>query len=201
MIPFTSLLLRLFIVGLTVLAGTVMPAADVTAIYLDFEAPASATAVEAMKREAAKLVEPAGFPLEWRRLGESESKAARRLVVVRLTGSCSADGALPSLEKSGTTLGSTAVVDGNVLPYSRIECDAIRGFLWEIQRSRDHTQRDLEFGCALGRVLAHELYHALLRTSHHHRAGFAKALQTPRDLTTDASVLAGGPRIPFEPPK
>ena len=165
------------------LAGGGLPAAERIAIYLDFDGTPSPASVELMKSEAARLVEPAGFPVEWRLLGTRGQNPVRGLVVVRLTGSCSAEGISQPMGSGRLTLGSTAVVEGHVLPYCRIECDAVRQFLagWPCGRISKETQ----YGQALGHVLAHELYHALLRTTHHHSAGFTKAIQRPQDLRPD----------------
>jgi len=53
------------------------------------------------------------------------------------------------------------------------------------------TQRDLAFGRAMGRVLAHELYHILANEKGHDRTGIAKPVITAQEL------LAGS--IRFQP--
>jgi hypothetical protein len=45
--------------------------------------------------------------------------------------------------------------------------------------------RDEVFGRAMGRVVAHELYHILGRTIQHTHHGVSKALQSPFDLVKD----------------
>jgi hypothetical protein len=44
------------------------------------------------------------------------------------------------------------------------------------------SERAEAFGRALGRILAHELYHILANTQHHGRAGVAKESYTVADL-------------------
>ena len=55
----------------------------------------------------------------------------------------------------------THVSDGNVLPFSEVECDKIASSIRpEMSKSQWHD-RDSVLGRAMGRVLAHELYHML----------------------------------------
>jgi hypothetical protein len=49
------------------------------------------------------------------------------------------------------------------------------------------AQRDLLLGRALGRVVAHELYHIVAQTARHGRAGVAKPFHTPDDLRRDGA--------------
>ena len=53
------------------------------------------------------------------------------------------------------------------------------------------VQRELSFGRALARVLAHELYHILLDTEQHAKSGVTKSHLTPHDLI--------GESLDFEP--
>ncbi|MFN7995869.1 MAG: hypothetical protein U0Q18_19815 [Bryobacteraceae bacterium] len=147
-----------------------------------------------MKSEAAGLLEPAGVNLEWRLLeANTGHESSHRPVVVRFTGTCASGTGMdaPPTQHNGTTiLGTTAVVSGAVLPYSEVKCDAVRQFLPENQLPGNRHDRDLVLGKALGRILAHELYHALLRTKHHAHAVVAGAVQTPTDLRRDTLAFS-----------
>lgn len=81
-------------------------------------------------------------------------------------------------------LGSTAVQDGQVLPYGQVFCDALRRVLPVAEFDIDRTRGDAILGRAAGRVLAHELYHILKQTTHHPATGIAKAFQNSDKLTS-----------------
>ena len=69
-----------------------------------------------------------------------------------------------------------------VLPFSDVDCDAVRGFLQKEMLSRPVDSREEIYGRALGRVLAHELYHVLAGTAIHGACGIAKSGYTVTDL-------------------
>lgn len=177
--------------GLLLLAAASLWASGSVSVYLDFAGTPSLVSMDAMKTEAANLMEPAGFRLAWRQLNTNHgTEGSERVVVVHLKGTCATGAAVetPRDEDPEIILGSTAVASGQVLPYSEIACDAVRRFLPETELPGSRADKDSAFGRALGRVLAHELYHALLRTTHHGRVGFAKAVQTPRELLSRAPI-------------
>lgn len=132
-----------------------------------------------------ELMNPAGLDLQWRLLKANTGKERMdRLVVVRFTGQCATGTALPAAKKENNvvTLGTTAVAEGEVLPYSEVECDAVRRFLPESKLAGSRREKDFAMGQAIGRVLAHELYHAVWRTTVHGRSGLTRAIHTPREL-------------------
>jgi hypothetical protein len=71
-----------------------------------------------------------------------------------------------------------------VLPYSQVLCDQVRRVLPDVEFAVDRARGNLVLGRALGRVVAHELYHVLLGTTHHQSDGLAKGVQSPGDLTS-----------------
>ena len=165
-------MLRLPVLGgfLTLLAQ-VLTAASPVAVYLDFEEPPSDAAVEAMRKEASSVLDRVGIQIAWRLVSANQgNEPFERLVVVKLTGGCACGGFLPRAHES-LILGTTAVADGRVLPYSQVPCDAVRRLLPEIEYASDRRAGDAALGRVLGRVLAHELYHAVLGTVHHADSG------------------------------
>jgi hypothetical protein len=79
-------------------------------------------------------------------------------------------------------LGWTHESDGVILPFGAVDCDRIRTFLQADLLSFAADQRELIFGRAVGRVLAHELYHIFTRSRHHSLEGVGKAAYATRDL-------------------
>jgi hypothetical protein len=161
-------------------------------VYLDFEEPPSDATVEAMRKEAASALYRVGIPVAWRLVSENlGNEPFERLVVVKLTGGCSCRGFLKATREI-LVLGTTAVVDGHVLPYSEVRCDAVRRLLPDIEFAADRRVGDAALGRVLGRVLAHELYHAVLGTPHHGASGLAKGFQSTEELKSDELPFDGG---------
>jgi ubiquinone biosynthesis protein UbiJ len=91
-------------------------------------------------------------------------------------------GILEAADGRKVTLGSTEVTSGHVTPYSSVECDQITACIASLLQSACEPDRQTAFSRALGRVVAHELYHILARTRRHTPAGVSRALQSPFDL-------------------
>ncbi len=75
--------------------------------------------------------------------------------------------------------------DGMVLPFAEVACDKVRSSvnsaLWGAQRKNSA----MLFGRALGRVLAHEIYHVRAKTTHHSSRGVAKNRLSGAQLIAD----------------
>jgi hypothetical protein len=123
-----------------------------------------------MKAELESIMGRAGYTVTWHTADQLDT--APFLVVVELSGNCSPGGA--SILPENTSLASTSVTDGQVLPFSTVNCSALT-------RAIGPTRENL-YGRAMARVLAHELYHVLTQTTDHGRAGIAKACFSTADL-------------------
>jgi hypothetical protein len=53
------------------------------------------------------------------------------------------------------------------------------------------ARRDFLYGRAMARVVAHELYHVLLKTADHAHAGIARSCFTAEDLLTEHFEFEG----------
>ena len=154
-------------------------------VYTQFDHPYSAVSVEQMKQELGTLMGPLGLEVTWRDLRASRgNEVSVELVVVTFKGTCQMDDAIPSSGETGA-LGWTHVSDGSILPFSDVDCDKIRRFVAPEMRSMEPAKRDVGYGRAMGRVLAHELYHVFTNTTKHASWGVAKAFYTPRDLVAE----------------
>jgi len=184
--------LRLSVLGsLLTLFARALIAASPVGVYLDFDETPSNTAVEAMRKEATGILDRVGIRIAWRLVSENQgNEPFERLVVVKLTGGCACGGLLPRTREI-LVLGTTAVADGRVLPYSQVRCDAVRRLLPEIEYASDRRMGDAALGRVLGRVVAHELYHVVLGTVHHAASGLAKGFQTTVELMSDEISFDG----------
>lgn len=151
----------------------------VTAVVLP-NGPYSKVAVREMAREAAHILKNSGVSLRWR-IGAPPQSINGRLVVVKLMGHCDMDGT-PAFLVPGP-LGWSHEVNGAILPFSDLACDNLRGAVGIVMADGNPTQANVLLGRAMGRVLAHELYHIIADTADHGRDGVAQAALTPRELT------------------
>jgi hypothetical protein len=178
--------------GLLAFLAPVLIAAAPVGVYLDFDETPSNTVMEAMRKEASSVLDRVGIQVAWRLVSENQgNEPFERLVVVKFTGGCACGGFLPRTSEI-LVLGTTAVVDGHVLPYSQVRCDAVRRVLPEIEYAADRRAGNAALGRVLGRVLAHELYHAVLGTPHHAASGLARGFQSTMDLTSEEISFDGG---------
>ena len=169
-----------------------LPVGQPLNVYLSNAQTVSPHLLESLHSEIEELLLPANLAIHWH---DGIGNVAGQLAVVRLQGECRADAPLPfSLSIAGNqdpeALGKTHISNGVVLPFADIRCDQVRKFIQSPLRSSHGTEaREQMLGRALGRVIAHELYHILLRTASHGKSGVARATQTAAQLVA--------PRISF----
>ena len=158
------------------------------AVFLDFETEPSESSVSFMKEEVSAILKPSGLALNWKTLASRTSgESFADLVVVKFRGVCQVRNPLMDSElspaMSGTALASTIVSEGRVLPFSDVKCDEIRRFLASNLALVAPQKQDSVYGKALGRVVAHELYHIFAATEEHSAGGVARASHSRRELT------------------
>jgi hypothetical protein len=183
-------------------AGPVSPSDRRVVVYLrtgPSTKPDDAT-VSFMKRELETLMETAGYRVEWKVLGDPSGKDDRVITVVELRGSCRAPEPTVYVKpvENGASLASTAVERGKILPFSWINCETLTEMLAPSLSGKESGQRDFLYGRAMGRLLAHELYHTLSNKRGHSESGVGKATFSANDVlaerfTFDRSVLAQSP--------
>lgn len=155
---------------------------------MEFDSTPGAASVEVMKKEVDDLLKPAGLSLDWRLIKENHgNEPFAGLVVLKFKGECKAEAAYDLPSNFGTagedeTLGSTKVDHGRVLPYSEVECDQVRKALSYLGPGAGQKERQRAMGMAMGRVVAHEIYHILASTTQHASKGLAKASHSLEDL-------------------
>jgi hypothetical protein len=139
--------------------------------------------VEIMKREVASLLKEAGYKISWRQAGSPSQVTESVLLVLELQGVCRLPGDFNLRPpKPGEALATTAVSNGQVLPFSTVHCDALTRFLALQLGFAAEPTRNYLFGRAMGRVTAHELLHALTKSKEHDVAGVGKSSYTPQEV-------------------
>jgi hypothetical protein len=152
------------------------------AVYSRPATRVSAGVREAMQQETGKLMESGGFRVRW--LDKPREVAAAFLAVVDFEGSCnpSSDAVIqPATQR----LASTAVENARILPFINIDCTALQQFVAPALRGKLNPNPQFLYGRALGRLLAHELYHLVSQTTDHTSVGVARAAVSVSDLISD----------------
>jgi len=171
--------------------GVHREAAAPIAIYMTFDAAHSDGAVDAMQREVEALTKSSGLHLDWRLLENRQPEETfSDLVVVKFHGKCNMEGIQLLFselgpEPEGGALGSTRTSDGQVLSFSQLECDRIRRSIAPLAIGNSPEERESLLGRAMGRVLAHELFHIFANTDKHGHDGAAKTSYSRKDLVSD----------------
>jgi hypothetical protein len=154
-------------------------------VYTQFQQEYSTTAMDTMRQELGAIMSPLGLEFTWRDLNATRgNEVSVELVVVTFKGKCEMSGDSHPSGETGA-LGWTHISDGAILPFSDVDCDKIRRFIGSDVRALDQKDRDIAYGRAVGRVLAHELYHVFTNTTRHASWGVAKAYYTSHDLVSE----------------
>jgi hypothetical protein len=141
--------------------------------------------ITAMQEELSAIMAPMGLRFDWRSMKEATGgNLAVELAVVTFKGHCESNRISPRAAQTGP-LGWTHVSEGAILPFADIDCDGIRAFLQSGLMGVRPADREESFGRALGRVVAHELYHIFANTQHHGSEGVGKAAYTVQNLLSD----------------
>jgi len=136
-------------------------------IVLDFEGQHSEESVAEMKREAAFIIRPAGFVFDWHLRNEVGHSSYPNLILVKLRGECLMHASLRSRSHPVRgPLASSHTTRTTVMRFADIKCDAVSSLVGPAD--------GVLFGRALGRVLAHELWHILGNTFAHGENGIAQ---------------------------
>ncbi len=145
----------------------------------------SRSSLSAMKTETERILKETGMTLDWRLKSELGAYPEfANVVVFTMTGSCSANTAPMMIDERGP-LALTYTSDGEILPFGELRCDRIRASL-ERNRQLAFRRSNSALGVALGRVMAHELYHMLAKDKNHTGEGV-----TQTSLRSDELICGG----------
>jgi len=185
-VPFLNTVVFGLAIGVLPVAGAPGGAviAPPIALYTQFEQAPPQPVMDALQEEVGAIMSPIGLRFEWRSLRAAKgNEVSAELAVVTLTGRCDAGG-LGLRSKIEGALGFTHISDGQILPFTELNCDRLRSFIQGELIMMAEDERETAFGRALGRVLAHELYHVFAHTTRH-GSGVAKEAYTVQDLVCD----------------
>ncbi len=174
---------------LAVLAAPVSRAVSrsTVTVLLKIEREAPLLAIEEMKREVSRVMLPAG--IEFNILMESEMAPGEvfdDLVVVTIKGQCTLEQDPMLIDERGPVTLAYAFSSGtDILPFAVVSCDHVRHAVDPALWGGQHSSRDRLLGRALGRVVAHELFHVLERTSVHSKSGIFQPRLSGAQLIAD----------------
>ncbi len=164
------------------LSAQSLPATAAATLYTEFQQTPPAAVMDSIRGESEAIMGRMGIGLEWRSLATvGGNEVSLQLAVIRFLGRCDVNGLSPHRVQPGA-LGWTHESDGVILPFGEVDCNRIRSFLQADLLGMPANDREPVFGRAVGRVLAHELYHILAKSPHHSSGGVGKAEYEVRDL-------------------
>jgi hypothetical protein len=180
----------LFLFAVAALLAQAQDGSHTVGVFLSFESLPAAAPLRIMEEKVQELLEPSGLSLDFRLASANHgTEPFHDLVVLTFKGACRSDAAAPAHRDFGSlgearALAATRVSHGHVLPFGEVRCDEIRAALSYLRPDAGNDERQAALGVALGRVVAHELYHVLARTTGHAAQGLARATQSLRDLVS-----------------
>jgi len=177
--------------ALVLLASVAIPAVPPSVkltIVTDFRGPRSTAAMNQMQLELARIMGTTGLILDWKAKEQATSSSFDNLVVIRFNGKCTLEPVGLVYDERGP-LAFTHTSDGEVLPFTEVECDKVTATVRSAMVGRDYSRADALFGRALGRIVAHELVHILSKTMGHSQEGVAKASLSGKQLVAERLSL------------
>ena len=154
-------------------------------LYTQFQQAPPEGVLLALQDEVESIMAPIGLRFEWRDLAQTQGhEVSAELAVVTFKGRCDTAGLMAHSRFEGA-LGWTHVSDGQILPFTDVNYDLVREFVQSGLLTFRTGNREEKYGRALGRVLAHELYHIFANTTRHGSEGVAKESYSVQDLLSD----------------
>lgn len=191
----TQVLVKCLCLALVPCAAVAVTAPSVShpvALFLDFDHSPSPVIVAGMKTEVQRIFSTSGLQFEWHMLTEpSPGSEFSVLAVVHVKGECRVPSLLPAHDSlPGAALASTPVSGGNILHFTDLECSRVGEYISPLLSGSPQSVREQVLGRAMGRILAHELYHIFTGNQQHADGGIARSFHRRQELVA--------PRFDFE---
>lgn len=153
-------------------------------IVMQFAEGFSPQALQEMQFEAERIVRKAGVNLAFKHRAEAAQQTYNDLIFFKMSGRCEMD-SFPALLDERGPLAFTFTTDGRILPFGEVKCDRLRDSIKTAMSGADYKQGNQLLGRAMGRVLAHELYHMLAQSKGHAKGGVARESLSARQLIAE----------------
>jgi hypothetical protein len=183
--------MRSLLIALSTLIATsafAEPKTNLT-VLLSIDGRAHEAALAEMKAELKDIMKDAGKSLDIRMRSEARpNENFEDVVLVKLKGNCSVDRLAHLIDERGP-LAFTHSTDGAILPFAEVACDRLATSVARALFGEEKKHADKLLGRAIGRVLAHELYHILGKTHEHNEDGsLAKEAISAKQLISDKRI-------------
>jgi hypothetical protein len=159
------------------------------AVFLKTSAILSAPVLADAQSELSSQMRTIGVRIIWWNPGQGQPQpAVSRLIIADFNGVCSSLSASPDEAFAASNLpplASTSVSDGIILPFAHVDCSALEQLVGPVLAAQPVSRREHLFGRAIGRLLAHEVYHIVAQTADHAQAGIAKEHFSTKDLLAE----------------
>jgi hypothetical protein len=160
---------------------------ETVAVYLKGDTIHSVPLLRSMEVELSHIMGQVRRDVAWWNPTASGMYTDSELVVITAKGTCDASAAElgEPVPTDGVALADTKEINGRILPFITIYCDRLNSFLAPVL-SRDPSRQRQQYGQAMARLLAHELYHYLAQTHEHTNGGV-----TQRGITAGELLSTG----------
>jgi hypothetical protein len=167
------------------------------AVVVQADETFSPQAWQSMAAESTRIAKQAGLRILFVERSQVAQQEFSDLVVFRMKGRCEMDN-FPALLDERGPFAWAFTADGNVLPFGEVKCDRVRESIKTALRPSDYRKADELFGRALGRVVAHELYHMLANTKKHGKSGVARDALSAQQLIAEKLDFSNHERMTLE---
>ncbi|MCX6586033.1 MAG: hypothetical protein NTX13_05590 [Acidobacteria bacterium] len=177
---------------LSALAGAGLAAP--VALIVDAPSPLPPGVASSFRQEIDQVFRETGYHFTWiDRARMRPEDSFPDLVVLRLQSECRMDAPpAPLLPSRVRALAWAHRTGDEVLPFIEVDCARVRHMLRVLAHGEPAAAQQEMIGRALGRVVAHELYHVLTGSPAHASVGIAQASLSPTHLVSP--TLAFTPR-------
>lgn len=157
------------------------------AVYESSAARLDSAVVHELRVEVQRLLAPARIDVAWRAAGELRgTEEFARVAVVVFDGNCSVGEIGSATSFTSGILGDAAVGrEKQVQPFFHVNCAQVVQTMRPLLSHLNVPMRNTVFGRALARVIAHEIYHIVAKTTAHAEKGVAKASFSLEDLISE----------------
>jgi hypothetical protein len=172
------------------LSETLVSKTGAVNVYLRPSSNISPAVTHWMQDESSLLMRSAGYQVRWLDPLARPDAPGTSLIVIELTGTCA------PAERSGgpvdvDRLAFTVVDQGKILPFVSVDCTALQKTLASDLGREPRARRDVLYGRAMGRLVAHEMYHIESQNRGHSKHGVAEATVSSRELLSERFDFAG----------
>jgi hypothetical protein len=172
-------------------AGNSSPDLQPVTVLVEFTGVRSATSLNALKSELQTILSDSHLQIDLQlKSNWPDTPVSGDLVLFKMKGYCTMN-AMPvgALSDERGPLAMTHSVNGELLPFGEVECDRVRTALQRTVGRSNPEAHQTEYGIALARVMAHEIYHMLEKSAAHTKEGLSK------EALSSAELSRGTPRL------